>query len=88
MAFELLEPSIQGDGWRKRIIRFSEHDSSITPIYRQPPSLTGACWLLLLGTERKLRRQKRLPFRIEVSAAQVRYSLKGIERWVAARLQK
>ena len=51
-------PSIQGDGWQKRIIRFSDHDSSITPIYRQPPSLTGSCWLLLLGTERKLLRRR------------------------------
>ena len=51
---KLSEPSIQGDGWRKRIIGFSQHDSSITSVYRQPPSLTGFCWLLLLGTERKL----------------------------------
>ena len=31
---------------------------SITPIYRQPPSLTGFCRLLLLGTERKLIRRQ------------------------------
>ena len=52
------KPSAPGDGWSKRIIRFSEHDSSITPTYRQPPSLTGVSRLLLLGTKRKLRGQQ------------------------------
>lgn len=56
---QALGTSIRGDGWKKRMIRFSEHHSSITPVYRQPPSLTGICWLLLLGTERKLLRRSR-----------------------------
>jgi len=35
-----------------------------------------------------LRRQKTLPFRIELSPGQVRYSTKGIERWIAARTSR
>ena len=39
-----------------------------------------------LGTKEDwLRRQHRLPFRIELSPGQVRYSAKGITRYIAAR---
>ena len=35
-----------------------------------------------------LRRQKALPFRVELSPGQIRYSARGIERWIAARMGK
>ena len=42
-----------------------------------------------LGTSRDwLRRQKMLPFRVEVSPGQVRYSTLGLERFIARRAGK
>ncbi|MFN8545850.1 MAG: helix-turn-helix domain-containing protein [Candidatus Binatia bacterium] len=42
-----------------------------------------------LGTSKDwLRRHKALPFRVEVSPGQVRYSVAGLERFIARRLGK
>ena len=81
-------PALLGDLERVRATLWARLNAAVTPANGNTPErllgLAEAAELLHV-TPDWLRRQKRFPFRIELSAGQVRYSARGIERWVAAR---